>query len=252
VTGRIAHLSQAALRLAAGPGLADPADVARWLYRFGTLPRGHAIERDFGPGDDPMIVLGLTAGGRSRRLLDAAYQPTTTPGWYSFYGVGGPAPSMPACKLYVSPRPDALPDAFPAIAEAFVRAGVRSFKVGRGIEGVLRPDKIVAYFEERAHLERAVEVLGRALQGCPAQGVPFTAEAGGDGLISWGVDPLGGRLGVSWRSWITRRLAASLAAPRRRQPVDRVAIALADLRGAGVDTDRWQPIDPPAGDAAQR
>src|SRR5688572_16251176 len=199
MTGRLARLSLAGLRMAA-VGLPGDADiVARWLYRFGTCPRGPAIERDFGLDDEPMAVLGLTRGGRSRRCLDAAYEATTHPGWISFGDEAIAADAAPACKLYVSPMPDSLPRAFPIVAETFAGASVRSFKVGRGLHGLLRPDKIVAYFDDRSHLDDVARTLGALLDGCRAQGTPFTADAGGDGLLSWGVDPPDWTEGASWR-----------------------------------------------------
>jgi hypothetical protein len=238
VTGRIATLSLAAIRLAAVSTGIEPSIVARWLYRFGTVPRTSAIERDFGPEDDPMLVLGLTSGGRARRVLERTHQATTYPGWFSFDRRAEPGGLEAVCKLYVSPRPEALADAFPVIATQFAQGQVRSFKVGRGIEGLLRPDKIVAYFETRDHLEALAHALARALEGCPMQGVPFTAEAGGDGLLSWGVDPPAGTA-TSWRSWVTMKLAHSLVAARASRTTDRAASALADIRKAGVDPDRW-------------
>ncbi len=219
----------------------DPGVVAQWLYRFGTVPRGPAIDRDFGPDDDPMAVLGLTVGGAARRRLEAAYEATSLAGWYSFARTTARVQLSAACKLYVSPRPEALADAFPRIADELVRSGVRSFKVGRGIEGLLRPDKIVAYFDDRAHMEAVAGALDRSLWGCPAQGVPFSTEAGGNGLLSSGVDPPPGTSVTSWRSWVTKRLAASLTARRATPCEDPVAAALADLRLAGVDPERWLP-----------
>ena len=215
--------------------------VAQWLYRFGTVPRGPAIDRDFGPDDDPMAVLGMTVGGGARRLLETAYEATSLSGWYSFARAPCRALFAAACKLYVSPRPEALAGAFPRIVDELVRSEVRSFKVGRGIEGLLRPDKIVAYFEDRAHMEAVAAALDRALLGCPAQGVPFTTEAGGNGLLSSGVDPPPGNTATSWRSWVTKRLAASLTAQRATPREDPVAAALADIRLAGVDPERWLP-----------
>ena len=141
----------------------------------------------------------------------------------------------------MSPRPEALADAFPRIVDELVRAGVRSFKVGRGIEGLLRPDKIVAYFEERAHMEAVAGALDRSLRGCPPQGAPFTCEAGGNGLLSSGVDPPPGSTATSWRAWVTKRLAASLMARRATPCEDPVAAALADIRLHGVDPERWVP-----------
>ena len=241
---RLARLSLSGLRMAgaglAADGRADPEGLASWLYRFGTYPRGPAIERDLGLDDEPLAVLGLTRGGASRRRLESLYEASTYRGWISFSLSGGPAQDAPACKLYLSPAPAALAGAFPLIAEGFASGAVRSFKIGRGIEGLLRPDKIVAYFDDRDHLRTVAAHLAAALHGCPAQGTPFTADAGGDGLLSWGVDPPDWTQGASWRSWITRRLARTMVGTDR---ADRVAAALDDIREAGVDPERWAPAE---------
>jgi len=233
------HLSLAALRMAASAVSDDSAAVASWLYRFGTVPRGAAVDRDFGPDDDPMAVLGITKGGAVRRQLASAYEASSFPGWYSFARADA-APLVPACKLYVSPKPHALSEAFPRIADAFARFEVRSFKVGRRLEGLLRPDKIIAYFDDRAHLNTVAGALERELCGCPVQGVPFTADAGGNGLLSCGVDPPA-HTATSWRAWVTTKLAATLVARRAMTPGDRVSAALTEIRLAGVDPDRWLP-----------
>jgi hypothetical protein len=218
----------------------DPAIVAHWLYRFGTVPRGPAVDRDFGPEDDPMAVLGMTVGGRARRLLESAYEATSLPGWYSFARAGAPMQLSAACKLYVSPRLADMADAFPILVNDLVRSEVRSFKVGRGIEGLSRPDKIIVYFDTRAELNAVALALLRSLDGCAAQGVPFTADAGGNGLLSSGVDPPPRVPATSWRAWVTRRLAASLTNRPVTPPADPVARALADIRQAGVD-EHWVP-----------
>ena len=186
-----------------------------------------------------MAVLGMTVGGATRRLLESAYEASSLPGWYAFARTGVPVQLAAACKLYVSPSPAALADAFPRIVAELVRAEVRSFKVGRGIEGLLRPDKVIAYFDRRDDLDRVADALERVLSGCPAQGVPFTADIAGDGLLSWGVDPPLGHAALSWRSWVTKKLAASLTARRAMPEVDPVAATLDDIRAAGVDPERW-------------
>lgn len=219
---------------------ADQESVARWLYRFGTHPRGPAIERDFGMDDEPLTVLGLANGGRARRRLEAHFDATTYKGWISFARSGDAPQREPACKLYVSPRPEALAAAFPIIADVFAGAKVRSFKVGRGLQGILRPDKIVAYFDDRAHLDDTARTLTRRLRGVPPQGTPFTQDAGGDGLLSAGVDPPAGSEGVSWRAWITKKLARGLIVTRR---IDRVGAALDSIRVAGVDPESWAPAE---------
>src|SRR5262249_40084598 len=84
-------------------------------------------------------------------------------------------------KLYVSPRTDALPGAFSAAAETFGETGVQQFKVGRDIYGMLRPDKLVAYFATQQQLCETSERLYARVGGMAAHGVPFTCELHGDG-----------------------------------------------------------------------
>lgn len=243
MSGRIARLSLSALRMAAAHRQLEVAELARFLYRFGTVPRSPGIERDFGPDDDPMAVLGLTVGGQARRILDAVFNATSFDGWYSFSRVPAEAGLRSVCKLYVSPRPEALADAFPRIAMVLAETGVRSFKVGRGIEGLLRPDKIVAYFEEHAHRADVAEALIGALPGCPAQSVPFTSEVGGDGIVSAGVDPPVADTPTSWRAWVTEKLASALASSPATKVEERVSAALEGIRAEGVDPRSWMLID---------
>ncbi len=238
MTGHIASLSRRAIALAALLPTDNHTYLARWLYRYGTLPRGTVLERDFGAGDDVLAVLGLTSGGRARTVLDRHYETTTYPGWIGFALATAPLSAVPTCKLYVSPRPEALADAFPIIATVFDAMSVRAFKVGRGLDGLLRPDKIVAHFDSAAHLQAVAGQLGAALPGCPAQGVPFTTEFGSDGLLSWGIDPPLGAEAVSWRSWVTKRLATALliAAP---DGSDRLGAVLNQMARSGVSPSNW-------------
>jgi hypothetical protein len=248
VSGRIESLSLAALRMAASAEFPDPQALASWLYRFGTLPRTSTTDRDFGPEDDPMGVLGLTVGGVARRRIEAQYDALSLPGWYSFARAGSPAPAAPACKLYISPRPEVLAEAFPRVVGCLAGTQVRSFKIGRRIEGLLRPDKIIVYFDDRAEMDAVTEALHESLPGCPAHGVPFTADAGGNGLLSTGVDPPYDGTARSWRGWLTGRLAASLFAARAGgTDEDPVARALADIRRTGVD-EHWNAASVTFGD----
>ena len=89
-------------------------------------------------------------------------------------------------KLYVSPQPDALSTAFGAVAEVSRLSATDSFKVGCDPIGILRPDKLVIYFRDFTTLEQTARELSIRLSGCPAQGTPFTAAFGDDGLLSSG------------------------------------------------------------------
>jgi hypothetical protein len=239
-----AVLSRRAVDLAARLNCDHVPHLARWLYRFGTLPSTVMAERDFGNDDEPMAVLGLTANGKARRRLEEAYEGTTHPGWHSFSLHDAEAPSGINFKLYVSPRPEAIASAFPIIVDCFSRLEVRAFKVGRGLDGLLRPDKIVAYFDSVAFRERVAADLAISLSSCPAQGVPFTGSfpdniVAADGLLSHGIDPPPGTVTASWRAWITLRLAEFLveAHPKTGSAAAEAALRAADQ--AGIDTRDW-------------
>jgi hypothetical protein len=126
-----------------------------------------------------------------------------------------------------------------------------SLKVGADLAGLLRPDKCVAYFSNRDQLDAAAARLAAELEGMPAHGVPFSADAGGGGLLSWGMDPPGDRpvlrwLGVeSWRLRITHQLAAALRIARTAGPgaMAASAFALGRILLEGVDPVTWAPID---------
>lgn len=235
MAGRLAELSLRAIRTVAALPTSDVGLIARRLYAYGAAPFGRDAELAFGPGDNALSVLGLAPGGAVRERLAQPYEVTTHPGWISFSRVGREVGEAPACKLYVSPRPEALAEAFPVIAGTFAGLDVGSFKVGRGAAGLLRADKIVAYFNDPDHLGEVAVALARALRGTPPQGAAFTAEIAGDGLLSWGRDPcpVAGAQPQSWRSWITDRMAEAIVAVRR-PGVDPAPAVTARLAEQGV------------------
>ena len=239
--GWLDALSLRAIRTSAALPSSDARTIARRLYAYGAVPRGPKFDLDFGPGDDSLAVLGLTSAGGVRAALARDYDATTYPGWLGFGRLGREDSASAAFKLYASPRPEALATAFPVLARVFADFEVRAFKVGRGPAGLLRPDKIVAYFASLDHLRIVAAALARELAGCPAQGVPFTAALGADGLLSWGIDPPPPAEGLaqSWRSWITGRLAGAILAVRR-PGLDPAGPVLARMSAEGVEN--WLPV----------
>jgi hypothetical protein len=155
----------------------------------------------------------------------------------------------PTYKLYVSPGCSELQPAFAATAAAVLRSASFSWKVGADVYGLLRPDKIVVYFERFADLQETAASLGERLKGCPPHGVPFTAELGAAGLLSWGVDPPAQDSRVprlereSWRLRICNRLAAALvlAKSSKQRGISASRFALERLRLDGIDPDSWTP-----------
>jgi hypothetical protein len=249
--GRLASLSLAALRAAQALPLEDAERLTWFLYAFNRRPLTPAWKRLLPNGAAVERYLGIAAGGANRARLNRSWSRVETQGWLSWKARGRPAsePSRPAAtyKLFVSPLPEALADSFGAILEALTAARARQFKVGANANGLLRPDKIVAYFTGFEPLAEAAAEVRQRLGGAPAHGVPFTSGIGGDGLLSWGVDPpqteWGSFVGDSWRLWLARRLAQAILAARRSPAsgVEPWSFALERLRLDGIDTITWTP-----------
>jgi len=240
--GRVAALSTVALIQVRAAYPASVPEAAVRLYSFGRLPL-MALRRS---GYDDARLHAELATAASPAWVVVASGPPDGPWWAwrprqieSALAAGG-------WKLYVSPQPHRMIDAVRATLNAAADLPVVSAKCGGDAQGLLRPDKIVVHLQSRAAIDALAARLARALQGCPAHGVPFTAEIGGDGLLSWGrdppPDPVHGRQTPSWRTWITWRLAEGLMASA---PVfdDPCAEALKRIAAAGVDARTWAPAD---------
>lgn len=250
--GTLVEKSRAALRQADRLRTRDPAELAEWLYRQGTQP--------LSPGwlarlPDPAAVLefvGAAPGTALRRRIDARWEtaaPEEPNGWitWSSRERGTTNAGEATYKLYVSPRPEAMPQAFAAVAE-LPPERMLAFKIGENAAGLLRPDKMVLYFDSLEKLLAAASELERALPGVPAHGVPFSSQITADGLLSWGMDPprqewrLSWQDSESWRLWVVRRLALAMcAAGPATAGMSNSEFALERLRHEGVDVDDWKP-----------
>jgi hypothetical protein len=239
--GHIAALSLAALRHAQALPVDDVARLAGSLYAFNRRPLTPRWRRLLPSAEAVEAHLGIDAGGRNRRRLDQSWRRVSMDGWLCWGTLARPSWSASTHKLYVSPAPEALADSFGAILEALTEARAYQLKIGPDALGLLRPDKIVAYFHGFDSLARAAGIVERHLGGVAAQGVPFTSEIGGDGLISWGVDPPRTEEPESWRQWLARRLAWGILAARRAEAAEPWRFAVERLRLEGVDPATWTP-----------
>lgn len=182
--------------------------------------------------DDEDLRRRLTGGWRRRRFSgeDAGWALWTRP-------PGDPRHGHATHKLYVSPLLDGMRAAFGVVIPLLSDSGALGFKVGAELPYLLRPDKLVLYFGDRAELDRVAAALAPALAGLTPHGVPFTCRCSADGLLSWGMDPPGAT-DQSWRSWLAARLARAMT---DAAPPGRVAAALAQADALGVDSVTWEP-----------
>jgi hypothetical protein len=228
--------------------------IASRLYMYGRRPVNPALRRLVASWD-PLGGAGPTL---RRQWVEQRSTSPDSP-WRSWQPKRSPTSrtrSSSPFKLYVSSTTETLPEAVRAVASGLADApGVLGFKVGRTVDGVARPDKMVAYFSSLDELHAGADRVRDEAGACRPHGVPFTAGVTDDGLLSWAIDPPrnpGGTdhdaTGSSWRAWVSMRLAdylldarASDASDAREPGGEPWQVALARLQLDGVDTVSWVP-----------
>ncbi|HEX2832018.1 MAG TPA: hypothetical protein VHW00_03335 [Thermoanaerobaculia bacterium] len=248
-------LSLDALRHAEELVTRDVATMTTALYTYNRLPRTRAWAARF-PGREAVLEhLGANP------LLERHWvQSGANSGWISWrprerqFDPGGIT-----WKLYVSPRPEHVRDAFHALVRVLGEHGGAPMKIGQDAAGLLRPDKLVAYFASRAELDAVAGALTESLRGCPAHGVPFSAPIDARGVLSWGADPPDSERALkwldreSWRLWVAKSLASALSIAKSARGTTMIAprqFAIERVRRRGVDVATWAPTSTLWSDAA--
>jgi hypothetical protein len=250
--GAIGRLSLDALRYAAALPTRDPSILAGRLYRYNRIPLTPRYVRAY-ETETEEERLGLAAP-RAASILARCWTRVPTAGspwmsWIARRDVERPPAADETYKLYVSPAIEAVRHVVPGVVAAVTPHRPLAWKVGRGVHGLLRPDKVMIYFARRDDLHGAAEAVAAALTGAPAHGVPFSSPITADGLLSWGVDPADDEGMVSllrsesWRERLTNQMGAALvAAPSRSEGLEAVVrFVLLRLEAHGVDPTTWAP-----------
>lgn len=231
-----------ALRYGEQLALGDAPALSSRLYGYNHEPLTPRWTRRIADEAQLARWLGLA---RSTRRWIATPPHADNPGWLHFRA---PHARSSRLKLYVCPRAELLPEALAEAAAVFAEHGIGSFKVGRDLHGVLRPDKLVAYAPSRERIDAAADALRRRLHGMPAQALPFAAALSDDGLVAWGIDPprnerVSKWQGTSWRRWITDRLAVAMIAARAAHAASPSQFALQRVALEGIDVQSWTPVN---------
>jgi hypothetical protein len=223
--------------------------LAYRLYRYNTIPASPRWRARFPSSSAVAEALGITDMERHPRFREQGWAAHARAGrtepWFSWFrepARRANSTDVPTYKLYASPEPAAIRDAFQTAARLIIDSDAFAFKVGGDVFGLLRPDKLVVYFASHRALMKTAAALRSALRGTRAQGVPFTAPLDADGLISCGVDPPLPRNGdlmesESWRLRVAGRLAASMAVASSgsSRALTPARFALARLALDGID-----------------
>jgi hypothetical protein len=249
---RIAGLSSAGLaHVAAFPATTPVTELAFRLYLYNRLPLSPALSRSF--PDEEAITVGLLGGDQflpaelEKNWQERSVVRSGRLAWRSWKrrSERGGRPGPVTHKLYVSPSLRDTPVAFRETLAVLGSSAASAVKVGRSLDALLRPDKLVAYFGGLAGLLEAAASLEQRLAGVSAHGVPFTCAIGSAGLLSWGMDPPDdlSRLGASWRMLVTGQLAAGMRAGVADTPEGRAMAARQRVEQLGIDPETWRPGD---------
>jgi hypothetical protein len=252
--GALAALSRQALEYGEALSISDVAVLSARLYSYNAVPASSKWRRLFIDQGAVEMHLGIreaTMAGTLHRRWVRLPSESANQAWMAWQSAVTDYRSDAALtyKLYISPKCNELRAAFSATVEALSNSAAFHWKVGNDVFGLLRPDKIVAYFHDLADLQTTAARLLEKLAGCAPHGVPFTAEIGGRGLLSWGIDPPAEQHAVRWlerESWRTRicNLLAGALALAKASPHDGVSaaqFAMERARLEGIDTDTWTP-----------
>ena len=250
-TDHLARLNEAALEYGERLAVNDVEVLCSRLYFFNRRPPTLLLRQRAGSPRAFEQWLGIGSNVRMTELLGRQWQrDEANVDWLYWWTKGRSRMSFSggSFKLYVSPQAEVVPICLERMIEVVSLHDAMSFKVGRDVSAMQRPDKIIVYFDSFAGLQDCAATLRAALSGIPAHGVPFTAALDASGL-SWGVDPprdtqlLSSRDADSWRSWVAGRLAAYLLAARRDRSATVYArhFALDRIALDGVNTTTWVP-----------
>lgn len=230
----------------------DPQALTMALYLYNRIPLSPFWKTRFASRDAILAYLGADRAPL-RGLLDREWTLSQTrKHWLSWSSKTREhrTDADVTYKMYISPRPERIRDAFEVLVRVLSDFPETPFKIGDTAAGLLRPDKLVAYFSTRERLDETADVLRRELAGCDAHGVPFTAALNETGLLSWGVDPPDNDRALawlghdSWRIWVAKRLGAALSIAKMARGAGAVEpwrFAIERARRHGIDVETWTP-----------
>jgi hypothetical protein len=236
----------------------DMRSLSYRLYTFNTTPWDEFAKSKFNADSSVKEFLFCYADNEINNLLNQYWEPddlSEEKYWLSWKKMAAGknyciAQDKPTFKLYISPGIHDLPKLFYQLIHVLSASQTLSFKIGNTVQGLLRPDKMVAYFESKKALMETAALLKKELTGYTPQGVAFTAQIDETGILSWGVDPpvtdiLSTIEAGSWRLKVTDQLALAIVQAQADQLSfgESVQFIQAKLLSVGINTEDWTSVN---------
>jgi hypothetical protein len=229
--------------------------MAQRLYTYNTIPMDAATRSTLNAANDTYWF--LYSDETTNEILRSHWtnlKPSSTFRWMAWtrplqYHNGHDETGL-TFKLYISPQIKELAANFKTIVQTLNASTAYCFKTGNTVKDLLRPDKMVAYFKNKADLLKTAAILSKELEGCAVHGVPFTKQLDKTGLLSFGVDPLKKDIlklvdGGSWRTTVTGKLAAAIIQAQHNRLDTSAAMQFirAKLSAFKINVADWTPVD---------
>jgi hypothetical protein len=258
IPGRISVLSTQAI----GYGLLlrglDMRLLSRKLYSYNTLPWDEQTRSAFEAKHSVKEFLFLSGGLGTKNFLKNSWEPNNLEEkkyWFSWWKqkrkikMTGSS-QQPTFKLYISPAIEQIPRIFELAVRILSASDAFSFKIGSTIEGLIRPDKMVAYFYNKEAMMDVAGLLSKELDDVTAHSVPFTAQIDKSGVLSWGIDPSDSEVlssveAGSWRMKVTDQLALAIGQAQADQlDLPRaIQFVRTKLLTLGISTTDWTALN---------
>lgn len=240
-------VSEAALHYASRLNIHRASDLAARLYLYNRCPLSARLRRSFPDAESVGAELMRHRADVRRSLEQCWIEHYPAPGYGGWRMWGRTRRRRPFSrvthKLYVSPDLEHTSVAFCELVALLTDTAAPALKVAREVDYLVRPDKLIAYFDDPVEMREVAAQLLQRLQGVSAQGVPFSPFLEPNGLLSWGMDPPNEIEATSWRGWLCRELACAMATAKAADPHERIQAALHHVRQLGVDTQTWEPAN---------
>lgn len=224
--------------------------ISSFLYKYNTRPLTLKLNKAF------------SSAFNIEKMIDEKLALTTD--WEKHEGKNGPLnywlswskktstslDTNPKYKIYLGITFEDLLEHLKTLSALLSKSPCHSFKIGRDLPNLLRPDHFVCYFttQEEA-LATCEKLLPLTNKKVATHYVPFTSPLPNQHIISWGIDhPIEDNQN-SWRQWVCNMLANLLTALHDEQkelfkdPLALSECLSAKLLSSGIDSTRWALVD---------
>lgn len=240
IHNRLCAISENAVRRSVHLNISNVQKNFQYLYTYNTFPIHPQSKLEYANDLDFIFSSGFNQNSWNVS--------SNIEGWHYFVNHSGLAKTKKSnYKLYISPVPRNVPLVMQAAGKVLASIKDMSFKVGRGIEGLARPDKMIAYFSSYDLLSEAADRILEETKGVEAQGVPFSVAIDSAGLLSWGMDVYTTEgENQSWRQWMVNSIIQSIGDGNMRTPDEAWTDVSMALHNEGIDpwtfipNERWK------------